>query len=224
MNTKENKKVKNATPTFYDNIHFKSRLEVTVYKTLKDVGVEPAYESYTISLSESIRPSVPFYTGKNGVFKLDSKPVGKITYTPDFTFNKNGIFVIIEVKGRYNDVYPVKKNLVRKKLEEMQNCPVMFFEVKSKTEILKALKLIDMETPTIQKIRKLIPELPEKDIPIATKLLEKRDWDEFYNLINSAIIKVEKSKEKEDTKYDDIDLDSLYKLLTLIPQEVLTFD
>ena len=167
---------------------------------------------------------MPFYTGKNGTFKLDSKPVGKITYTPDFTFSKNGIFVIIEVKGRYNDVYPVKKNLVRKKLEKMQNCPVMFFEVKSKTEILKALKLIDMETPTIQKIRKLIPELPEKDIPIATKLLEKRDWEELYNLVNSAIIKIEKAREKEDSKYDNIELDSLYILLTAMPQEEINFD
>ena len=224
MNTKENKKVKNATPTFYDNIHFKSRLEVIVYKALKEAGVEPQYETYTMLLSQSIRPSVPFYTGKNGTFKLDSKPVGKITYTPDFTFSKNGIFVIIEVKGRYNDVYPVKKNLVRKKLEKMQNCPVMFFEVKSKTEILKALKLIDMETPTIQKIRKLIPELPEKDIPIATKLLEKRDWEELYNLVNSAIIKIEKAREKEDSKYDNIELDSLYILLTAMPQEEINFD
>ena len=39
-----NKKIKNATSTKYDGIQFKSKLEVSVYKTLKDKGLDPLYE------------------------------------------------------------------------------------------------------------------------------------------------------------------------------------
>ena len=39
-----------------------------------------------------------------------------ITYTPDFTFNHKGFFVIIEMKGGVNDVYPYKKT---SKIEQM---------------------------------------------------------------------------------------------------------
>ena len=42
-----NKKIKNATPEEYNNIKFKSKLEVMAYKTLVQAGFEPKYEPYT---------------------------------------------------------------------------------------------------------------------------------------------------------------------------------
>ena len=39
-----NKKIKNATSVEYDGIQFKSKLEVTIYKTLKEKGLNPLYE------------------------------------------------------------------------------------------------------------------------------------------------------------------------------------
>ena len=37
---KRNKKVKNATPMIYDDIQFRSKLEVYCYKKLKEEGLE----------------------------------------------------------------------------------------------------------------------------------------------------------------------------------------
>ena len=78
-----------------------------------------------------------------------------------------------------------------------------------------------MESPQIQKIRKLIPSLPEKDIPIGNKLLEIRNWEELHNLVSSAIIKIEKSIDRGEDKYINIDLGSLYELLDAIPDITL---
>ena len=42
-----NKKIKNATVREYDNIKFKSILEVSTYKTLIEYGFKPEYEKHT---------------------------------------------------------------------------------------------------------------------------------------------------------------------------------
>ena len=69
-----------------------------------------------------------------------------------------------------------------------------------------------MESPQVQKIRKLLPCLPEKDIPLGNKFLQERDWEELHNLVTSAIKRVEKATLKGSDKYADIDLASLYEL------------
>ena len=211
-----NKKIKNATKTTESGIAFKSEIEARIYKALVAEGFDPLYEKVTFTLSEKIRPTVPFFNRIKGLLGLDMKPVQAITYTPDFTFEYNGILIVIEVKGFENDVFPVKKNLFRKHLETL-NQPSMFFEVRAKKELLEALKIIRMESPQVQKIRKLIPSLPEKDIPIGNKLLEARNWEELQNLVSSAIVKMERSTSKGDNKYANIDLPSLYDLQASIP-------
>jgi hypothetical protein len=215
----ENKKIKNATKTTESGIAFKSETEARIYKALVAEGFAPLYEKVTFTLSEKIRPTVPFFNRINGLLGLDMKPVQAITYTPDFTFEYNGILIVIEVKGFENDVFPVKRNLFRKHLETL-NQPSMFFEVRTKKELLEALRIIRMESPQVQTIRKFIPSLPEKDIPIGHKLLEARDWEELQNLVSSAIIKIEKAFEKGSTKYINIDLNSLYALQASIPEKM----
>ena len=74
-----------------------------------------------------------------------------------------------------------------------------------------------MESSQVQRIRKLIPSLPEKDIPIGNKLLEARNWEELQNLVSSAIVKIERATSKGDDKYANIDLPSLYDLQSSIP-------
>lgn len=207
----ENKKIKNATKTTESGIAFKSETEARIYKTLVAEGFDPLYEKVTFTLSEKIRPTVPFFNRIKGLLGLDMKPVQAITYTPDFTFEYNGILIVIEVKGFENDVFPVKRNLFRKHLETL-NQPSMFFEVRTKKELLEALRIIRMESPQVQRIRKLIPSLPEKDIPIGNKLLEARNWEELQNLVSSAIVKIERATSKGDDKYANIDLPSLYDL------------
>ena len=212
----ENKKIKNATKTTELGIAFKSETEARIYKALVAEGFDPLYEKVTFTLSEKIRPTVPFFNRIKGLLGLDMKPVQAITYTPDFTFEYNGILIVIEVKGFENDVFPVKRNLFRKHLETLSQ-PSMFFEVRTKKELLEALRIIRMESPQVQRIRKLIPSLPEKDIPIGNKLLEARNWEELQNLVSSAIVKIERATSKGDDKYANIDLPSLYGLQASIP-------
>lgn len=212
----ENKKIRNATKTTESGIAFKSETEARIYKALVAEGFDPLYEKVTFTLSEKIRPTVPFFNRIKGLLGLDMKPVQAITYTPDFTFEYNGILIVIEVKGFENDVFPVKRNLFRKHLETLSQ-PSMFFEVRTKKELLEALRIIRMESPQVQRIRKLIPSLPEKDIPIGNKLLEARNWEELQNLVSSAIVKIERATSKGDDKYANIDLPSLYDLQASIP-------
>lgn len=216
---KENKKIKNATPINFQDLKFKSTIEKTIYLALIQEGIVPLYEGFTYTLSDSIRPGItPYYTrrkvnGKN-VLALEMSPLSSVTYTPDFTFLYNGIFVIIEVKGFVNDTYPLKRNLFRKLLEEVE-IPTMYFEVRSKKELLLALEKVKMETPKIRQLRKLILNLPEKDIPACNRYLENRDYESMQQVVDAVIKRVKKDEEK----YVDIDLDSLYVLqseLTII--------
>jgi hypothetical protein len=211
----KNKKIRNATKTTELGIAFRSEVEARIYKALVAEGFNPLYEKVTFTLSEKIRPTVPFFNRIKGLLGLDMKPVQAITYTPDFTFEYNGILIVIEVKGFENDVFPVKRNLFRKHLETL-NQPSMFFEVRTKKELLEALRIIRMESPLVQRIRKLIPSLPEKDIPIGNKLLEARDWEELQNLVSSAIVKIERANSKGDDRYTNKDLPSLYCLQAYI--------
>ncbi len=94
----------------------------------------------------------------------------------------------------------------------------MYFEVRSKKEVLEVLRVIKMESLEIRKIRKLLPCLPEKDIPIGNKFLEARNWEELQNLVSSAIKKVERAISKGSDKYADIDIGSLYDLQSSIPE------
>lgn len=214
----KNKKILNATPVDFQDIHFKSTIEKTIYKALIQQGITPLYEGFTYTLSPDLRPQkVPYYTRRKerGVSQtklcLEMSPIDSITYTPDFTFLLNGIFVIIEVKGFVNDTYPLKRNLFRKYLEN-DNCPVMYFEVRSKKELLRALEIVRMETPQIQKLRQLISKLPEKEIPACYKCLDERDFTSMEQIVNTVIHRIEKDRGKQEQKYADIDLDSLYIL------------
>lgn len=70
-----------------------------------------------------------------------------------------------------------------------------------------------MSTPT-ERIVKLVPQLPAKDIPIAEKLIKGRDFCSLKELIDSAIYKVKKSQKSLEPKeeYKNIDLEELSRL------------
>lgn len=215
----ENKKIKNATTKELDGIQFKSQLEATIYKTLVSSAITPEYEKRTFEFVPRLRPTVPFFNRVKKVFGLEMKPLHPITYTPDFTFEYDGMLIVIEAKGFENDVYPVKKNLFRRYLENLPQYS-MYFEIRTKKELLEALRIIKMETSKIRNIRKLIVSLPEKDIPVGNKLLEARNMTELNNLVSSVITKVEKSIDKGDNRYEDIDLAALFELQDLIMEQL----
>lgn len=144
-----NKKIKNATSTEFNDIKFKSKSEVMVYKTLLQEGFKPNYEPTKYIIWEGFKPSVLTYKpDKAGELVIQNKKLIDITYTPDFLFvaPDNKTLVILEVKGFCNDLYPVKEKMFRKFLEELSenyNQPVIFFQIKTKKQLLQAVKIIN---------------------------------------------------------------------------------
>ncbi len=137
-----NRKIKNAREKTYDGIHFKSLLEITVYKTLKEYGFKPQYEKRKFIIWKGFKPTVPFYNRKkNKVFAQETAKLRDISYTPDFTFYYKKHLVIIEAKGIENDTFPIKKKLFRGLLEtQKEKC--IFFEVYNKSNIIEAINII----------------------------------------------------------------------------------
>lgn len=143
----ENKKIKNAQRLIYNNIQFKSQLEVMIYKTLLQEGFDVKYEPVTFTLWQGFHPEVPYYVKnkKTRELALDNKKLIDIKYTPDFIFYYNGVRVIIEAKGFQNDVFYIKKKLFIKYLDD---CYIntgqrsIYFEVYTKRQLLQAIKII----------------------------------------------------------------------------------
>lgn len=140
----ENKKIKNATKVQYNNILFNSKVELMVYKTLVEKGFSPEYEPHKFTIFEGYKPTVPFYTisksSKNLV--LNTAKQIAITYTPDFILRYGKLTIIIEVKGKMNDVYPYKRKMFRKFLEDNTKGNILFFEVYTKKNVLQMIEII----------------------------------------------------------------------------------
>jgi len=94
-------------------------MEALVYKTLKDNGIEPNYEKVTYTLFQGFNPELPLLCIKDKHLHFDKKRILPITYTPDFTFAYKNLFVVIEVKGFPNDVFPYKFKMFRQVLESI---------------------------------------------------------------------------------------------------------
>lgn len=142
-----NKKIKNATPLIFDNIKFKSKSEVMAYKTLKEYGFNPQYESTTYTLIDGFKPTIPFYMRNScNELSLNDKKIISIKYTPDFIVIYKTLCAFIEVKGYSNDCFPMKRKLFRRYLEMNKNInpsnDYMFFEIHTKKELLQAIEII----------------------------------------------------------------------------------
>ena len=139
----ENKKVKNASPLEYDGIQFKSKLEKMAYQTLKENNLPAEYESHKFIIWEGFRPTVPFYNKdpKTRLLKLETKKIINITYSPDFIIKYNGYLVVIETKGMENDLFPMKKKMFRKWLEDHEPKSI-YFEIYTKKQLLQAIDII----------------------------------------------------------------------------------
>lgn len=145
-----NKKIKNAEKRFYNNIQFKSDLEVSCFKKLEQAGLNPSYESETITVWKGFKPSssrtyAP--SKKRGVYNKDlSFQEGKIrdiTYTPDFVVVKNGYKFYFDAKGFPNDVYAYKKKLFISWMENQKDYKYVFFEPHSIKQMTQAIDIIN---------------------------------------------------------------------------------
>lgn len=138
-----NKKIKNACAKSFNNIVFKSQLEVVIYKELFRAGFNPKYEERKFVIWEGIKPTKPFYNRdiQTKMLKLDMGKMRDITYTPDFTFEYKNHLIIIEAKGFENDTFPIKKKLFRGLLEKMETS-VIYLEIYTKKQLLQAIEIL----------------------------------------------------------------------------------
>jgi hypothetical protein len=148
----ENKKVKNATRCEYADIHFKSILEMKTYMRLESEHFTPQYETKTFHLQENKKVAIPYYD-IHVDRKLKKKIWGKnpyklraIKYTPDIilyiTDSSQAVrMVIIECKGKPNDVYPYKKKLFLRHLDTYYPSS-LFFEIHNLKQLQNAITII----------------------------------------------------------------------------------
>ena len=145
-----NKKIKNATKFTYDEIEFKSKLEVECFIILKKAGFDPQYEKLKFTIQDSFYPKSGYFKvnkAKKGTASKDElvRQTGKIlpiTYTPDISFVWEGVTVLIELKGFENDVYPLKQKIFRKWLDSQPE-EYVFFEIKNKTQMNNLIKMLN---------------------------------------------------------------------------------
>ena len=144
-----NRKIVNATTTEYDNIIFRSKLEMRIYKALKEANLCPKHEPITFTIWSGFVPTIPFYIKNKRTKKLelDSHKIRDITYTPDIVVETDKDYVIIEVKPAFcNDVYPYKRKLFRMLLEQkrtMNHKPITFAQIGSIKEVNELIILLN---------------------------------------------------------------------------------
>jgi len=118
-----NKKVKNALPLTYNDIRFKSKLEVYAYKALKENNLEANYEPVRFTIIEP--------------FQYKDEKVRAMTYTPDFV----GDDFVIECKGFANDAFPLRWKIFKHFLF-LTNSNYDLYLLRNKKEIDEAILTI----------------------------------------------------------------------------------
>lgn len=134
-----NRKIRNASKTVVDNITMRSKSEVMMYNLLKENNFNFQYEPLKIILLEGFQPG-NWLKGD----KIHSYKERAVTYTPDFVVYENDCIYLIEVKGFPNDVYPLKRKLLLKWIEE-QSLRYFFLEVHDVSDMKKCIKIISDE-------------------------------------------------------------------------------
>jgi hypothetical protein len=102
IHSTSNKKVKNATPLNYNNVSFKSKLEMYCYKLLKENNIPVEYETVKFQILDP--------------FIYNEEKIRGMTFTPDFV----GDNFVVECKGFMNDAFPLRWKLFKYHLSKNQ--------------------------------------------------------------------------------------------------------
>ena len=157
----------NTHEIIFQGIKFKSSLEVKCFKELSRENIKFTYEEHTFVIFNGfeLAPKVHYYGPLNKSIKVDkstnpkkktrtvsyfvedTRKIGKITYTPDFVIDMpdKNLMIIIETKGKANDVYPYKKKLFLKfisRISILQNKKIVFLEPHNNTQITECINII----------------------------------------------------------------------------------
>lgn len=118
----KNRKVKNATITYYNGIKFRSKLEAECAKILDEEGIKYEYEPFKIELLPT--------------FQYDGKTYRSWNYSPDFVLGNN---IMLEVKGFKTDVYGVKKKMILKYIVD-NDYKYEFYEIQNISQLRKFIE------------------------------------------------------------------------------------
>lgn len=147
----ENRRILGARRVEYEGIKFQSLLEFSCFKRLEISGLSFRYEPERIVLWEGIKcQNINFYApkkihqGKYGKdLELQTRALLNMSYTPDFLVEKENYRIYFDVKGKENDVYPLKKKMFLKVLELKDDGFIyMFFEPHNVKQMNQAIKII----------------------------------------------------------------------------------
>ena len=121
---KKGKQNVNSSKVIIDGIKFQSTLEGYAYKKLKEIGVPFEYEQKIFTLIDSFKQNAPSWETKHGKFIPRTETVRAITYKPDFTCPD--MLWVIEVKGRPNELFPMRWKLFKRHLSRTGQCAELF--------------------------------------------------------------------------------------------------
>jgi hypothetical protein len=137
--------VRNATSIEFDNIKFKSKLELYCYQRLKEENLPINYESIVITIiPEFIFAYNCYEHDKRKKDLVESKKVGRMTYKPDFTGTTNSRKWIIECKGYPNMAFPVRWKILKYVMAE-RGYDYDLYLPSSKKEVDEVIKKIKNE-------------------------------------------------------------------------------
>lgn len=141
MIRKKGKKIVNAKKITVDGIDFASTLESTMYKLLKQAGIEAGYESVTYVLVEGFVYKEENWerVRKDSLEMVDKRKLQPMRYTPDFVAPDESF--IIEVKGRPNERFPVVWKLFKDMMNK-RNTPPILFMPKSKVDCEQVIEIL----------------------------------------------------------------------------------
>ncbi len=145
-----NKKIRGTVVTEVDGIRFRSKLESKCYLRLKELPFEFSHESEKLILLPDFEPInisvlLPNKATKN--IERHWSKMRPITYTPDFVLVvKPSVIVYIEVKGRANDVYPLKRKMILSYLNQLvDENKYIFAEVHSVKQLNQLIEYLKTE-------------------------------------------------------------------------------
>jgi hypothetical protein len=110
--------------TFVDGIKFQSGLEAYTYKKLKEAGIPFEYEKRSFTIVEGFTATVSSWESLRKKFVSRQDRIRPITYKPDFTCPDMGW--VIEVKGRANELFPMRWKLFKRHLKVTDQHPELF--------------------------------------------------------------------------------------------------
>ena len=143
-----NSKVRNARKVLYDGIGFDSKLEVSCYKLLKENNINFTYNEDKILLFEGLKleNTVFYQPNSKNEYVINTRKVLNTTYTPFFRIiTNNGLVIYVETKGKENDVYPLKRKMFLKWLEQVavdNEWKCYFFEPHNVGQIKETIEVI----------------------------------------------------------------------------------